>query len=114
MVTVGPSVGHDDHGKSAGDDLVAANGHSTIPAESRVRYPISTPQRPAAGTAAEPIPGTMASAGEFSVIDTVTAGISQPASTELGPGDDCAVIATPDGRVVASIDVLVDLSLIHI
>jgi thiamine-monophosphate kinase len=50
----------------------------------------------------------MASAGEFSVIDTVTAGISQPASTELGPGDDCAVIATPDGRVVASIDVLVD------
>ena len=54
------------------------------------------------------MPGTMASAGEFSVIDTVTAGISQPASTELGPGDDCAVVATPDGRVVASIDVLVD------
>jgi len=26
----------------------------------------------------------------------------------LGPGDDCAIVATPDGRVVASIDVLVD------
>ena len=52
--------------------------------------------------------GTMASAGEFAVIDAVTAGIAQPASTLLGPGDDCAVIATPDGRVAASIDVLVD------
>lgn len=52
--------------------------------------------------------GTMASAGEFAVIDAVTAGIAQPASTLLGPGDDCAVVATPDGRVAASIDVLVD------
>jgi thiamine-monophosphate kinase len=50
----------------------------------------------------------MATAGEFAVIDVVTAGIAQPVSTLLGPGDDCAVIATPDGRVAASIDVLVD------
>ncbi|MGS0686624.1 thiamine-phosphate kinase [Nakamurella sp. GG22] len=50
----------------------------------------------------------MGSAGEFSVIDTVTAGMGQPAGTLLGPGDDAAIVAAPDGRVVASIDVLVD------
>ena len=52
--------------------------------------------------------GTLASSGEFTIIDAVTAGMGQPASTLLGPGDDGAVVAAPDGRVVASIDVLVD------
>ncbi len=33
---------------------------------------------------------------------------TQPAVTLLGPGDDAAVVATPDGRVVASTDVLVE------
>lgn len=33
---------------------------------------------------------------------------TQPASTLLGPGDDAAVVATPDSRVVASTDVLVE------
>ncbi len=57
---------------------------------------------------AAPLPATIADAGEFTVIDAVTAGMSQPASTQLGPGDDAAIVAAPDGRVVASVDVLVD------
>jgi thiamine-monophosphate kinase len=46
--------------------------------------------------------------GEFGLIDRVTAGRTQPASTLLGPGDDAALVAAPDGRVVASTDVLVE------
>ncbi len=42
------------------------------------------------------------------MIDAVTAAMAQPASTLLGPGDDAALIAAPDGRVLASVDVLVD------
>ncbi len=42
------------------------------------------------------------------MIDAVVAGLAQPASTLLGPGDDAAIVAAADGRVVASIDVLVD------
>ncbi len=34
--------------------------------------------------------------------------MGQPASTLLGPGDDAAVVAAPDGKVVASVDLLVD------
>lgn len=51
---------------------------------------------------------TVASIGEFGLIAEVTRGRVQPATTLLGPGDDAAVVATPDGRVVASTDVLVE------
>ncbi|GAA4530151.1 thiamine-phosphate kinase [Amycolatopsis samaneae] len=54
-----------------------------------------------------PDDGTVAGTGEFALIDAVTAGRRQPAATLLGPGDDAAVLAAPDGRVVASTDVLV-------
>jgi thiamine-monophosphate kinase len=46
--------------------------------------------------------------GEFGLIRRVTAGLTEAESTLLGPGDDAAVIATPDGRVVASTDLLVE------
>ncbi|MEV1291862.1 thiamine-phosphate kinase [Pseudonocardia sp. NPDC049635] len=46
--------------------------------------------------------------GEFAMIDRVTGGRVQPASTLLGPGDDSAVVAAADGRVVACTDVLVE------
>ncbi len=42
------------------------------------------------------------------MIDALVARTGQPASTLLGPGDDCAVVSAPDGRVVATVDVLVD------
>ncbi|MGH8961208.1 MAG: thiamine-phosphate kinase [Jatrophihabitantaceae bacterium] len=50
----------------------------------------------------------MSDVGEFGLIRRVTAGLVEAESTLLGPGDDAAVIATPDGRVVASTDLLVD------
>ncbi|WP_268844437.1 thiamine-phosphate kinase [Streptoalloteichus hindustanus] len=51
---------------------------------------------------------TVAGMGEFGLIRRVTEGRVQPPSTLLGPGDDAAVVAAPDGRVVASTDVLVE------
>ena len=51
---------------------------------------------------------TVAEVGEFGLIRRVTAGRTQPPTTLLGPGDDAAVVAAPDGRVVASTDVLVE------
>jgi thiamine-monophosphate kinase len=51
---------------------------------------------------------TVAEVGEFGLIRRVTSGRVQPPTTLLGPGDDAAVIAAPDGRVVASTDVLVE------
>lgn len=54
-----------------------------------------------------PRPGTVAATGEFGLIRTLTQGRRQPSTTLLGPGDDAAVVAAPDGRVVATTDVLV-------
>ncbi|MEO8888566.1 MAG: AIR synthase related protein, partial [Jatrophihabitantaceae bacterium] len=51
---------------------------------------------------------TVSDVGEFGLIRRVTAGLTAAESTLLGPGDDAAVIATTDGRVVASIDLLVE------
>ncbi|TVT21838.1 thiamine-phosphate kinase [Amycolatopsis acidiphila] len=51
--------------------------------------------------------GTVAELGEFGLIRAVTENRRQPATTLLGPGDDAAVVAAADGRVVASTDVLV-------
>ncbi|GAA4027994.1 thiamine-phosphate kinase [Allokutzneria multivorans] len=51
---------------------------------------------------------TVAGLGEFGLIRRVTQNRAQPPPTLLGPGDDAAVVAAPDGRVVASTDVLVE------
>ncbi|GAA3009388.1 thiamine-phosphate kinase [Actinokineospora diospyrosa] len=51
---------------------------------------------------------TVAEVGEFGLIERVTRGRAQPRTTLLGPGDDAAVVAAPDGRVVAGNDVLVE------
>ena len=52
---------------------------------------------------------TVETVGEFGLIARITArlGAASPAVL-LGPGDDAAVVAAPDGRVVVSTDVLVD------
>lgn len=42
------------------------------------------------------------------MIERITADLQPAESTLIGPGDDAAVIAAPDGRVVASTDVLVE------
>ncbi len=46
--------------------------------------------------------------GEFAVIGRITDRRVQPAGVTLGPGDDAAVVAAPDGRVVVSTDMLVE------
>jgi len=51
---------------------------------------------------------TVGMTGEFGLIDRVTSRLPTGAATLLGPGDDAAVVAAPDGRVVASTDVLVE------
>ena len=51
---------------------------------------------------------TIASTGEFGLIQRVTSRLSTAPTTLLGPGDDAALVAVPDGRVVACSDVLVE------
>ena len=59
------------------------------------------------GPAHDP-PETVADVGEFGLIERVTKGRVQPATTLIGPGDDAALVTAADGRVVASTDVLVE------
>lgn len=53
-------------------------------------------------------PETLAELGEFAVIDRLVEGREQPQAVLVGPGDDGAVVATADGRVVVSTDMLVE------
>jgi thiamine-monophosphate kinase len=46
--------------------------------------------------------------GEFGLIAAVTARLPTSPSVLIGPGDDAALLAVPDGRVVATTDVLVE------
>jgi thiamine-monophosphate kinase len=46
--------------------------------------------------------------GEFGVIARVLARSGSARLAEVGPGDDAAVLRAPDGRIVASTDVLVE------
>jgi thiamine-monophosphate kinase len=51
---------------------------------------------------------TLASTGEFGLIDEVTAGLKQGDDVLVGPGDDAAVVAVPDGRMVVTTDLMVE------
>lgn len=51
---------------------------------------------------------TVADLGEFAFVGRVTAGLVANKETEIGPGDDAAVVRMLDGRVVASTDMLVE------
>ena len=46
--------------------------------------------------------------GEFGLIERVVARFGTSPAVLLGPGDDAAVVTAPDGRVVATTDVLVE------
>jgi thiamine-monophosphate kinase len=50
----------------------------------------------------------IAETGEFGLIARIVAQLEPGPATLLGPGDDAAVVAAPDGRIVASTDVLVE------
>ena len=51
---------------------------------------------------------SLAQLGEFVVIGRLTAGRQLPASVLIGPGDDAALLAVPDRRVLVSTDMLVE------
>jgi thiamine-monophosphate kinase len=51
---------------------------------------------------------TVSELGEFGLIGRITAELRDAESTLLGPGDDAAVVAAPDARVVVSTDMLVE------
>jgi thiamine-monophosphate kinase len=51
--------------------------------------------------------GDVGTVGEFRLIAALTAELRRGAGVLLGPGDDAAVVATGDGRVVVSTDTLV-------
>lgn len=51
---------------------------------------------------------SIAEAGEFGLIARIVARLEAGSASLLGPGDDAAVVAATDGRVVASTDVLVE------
>jgi thiamine-monophosphate kinase len=51
---------------------------------------------------------TLAGIGEFGLIRRIIARVGSAPTTLLGPGDDAAIVAAADGRVVASCDVLVE------
>ncbi|NLU81565.1 thiamine-phosphate kinase [Rhodococcus sp. HNM0569] len=50
----------------------------------------------------------MSDVGEFGVIARSVHGRTQPATTLVGPGDDAALVAAADGRVLVSTDMLVE------
>jgi thiamine-monophosphate kinase len=52
--------------------------------------------------------GTVEELGEVALVAAVTARLGTTPAVLLGPGDDAAVVAVPDGRVVATTDVLVE------
>lgn len=51
---------------------------------------------------------TLKDIGEFGLVDALGQRFAQGEHVLLGPGDDAAVVAVPDGRVVVSTDLLVD------
>jgi len=51
---------------------------------------------------------SIAEAGEFGLIARIVERLDAGPNSLLGPGDDAAVVAAPDGRVVAGTDVLVE------
>jgi thiamine-monophosphate kinase len=65
---------------------------------------VSRPRPPLPAAATD----TVQAVGEFGVIARVVARAGTARLAEVGPGDDAAVVTTPDGRVVATTDVLVE------
>ena len=51
---------------------------------------------------------TVGDLGEFGLIAAIAAGLPRGERTVIGVGDDAAVLAAPDGRVVATTDLLIE------
>ncbi|HEX6232240.1 MAG TPA: thiamine-phosphate kinase [Jiangellaceae bacterium] len=55
------------------------------------------------------MPDNLADVGEFGLIAAIADRLPQGKDVLVGPGDDAAVVVAPDGRVVATTDMLVEL-----
>lgn len=66
------------------------------------------PAGPSKESGSAPDPATVAGIGEFGLIAALIGDHARPATTLLGPGDDAALVAAPDARVIATTDVLVE------
>lgn len=53
-------------------------------------------------------PGTVGELGEFGLIRELTSRLPTTPAVRIGPGDDAAVVASPDRRVVASTDIMLE------
>ena len=53
-------------------------------------------------------PRTVGELGEFDVIDAIVRKLPAGEGVLLGPGDDAAVVAAPDSRMVVTTDLLVE------
>jgi thiamine-monophosphate kinase len=51
---------------------------------------------------------TLASTGEFGLIDDIIRRLRQGPDVVVGPGDDAAVLSVPDGRMVVTTDLMVE------
>ncbi|MBG6053630.1 thiamine-monophosphate kinase [Salinibacterium sp. CAN_S4] len=58
-------------------------------------------------TAETPAPETLGSIGEQAVLARIFPRLPAAAGELLGPGDDAAVVSTPDGRVVITTDMMI-------
>ena len=56
----------------------------------------------------EPMQRTLSDVGEFEVVAALRERLVSSRGVEVGPGDDAAVVAAPDARVVVTTDTLVD------
>jgi thiamine-monophosphate kinase len=80
------------------------------PAAGSIRETSGPPTGRRHATARSPVPDKQSDqpVGEFALIDAIIERLGGATEAIVGPGDDAAVVAAPDGRVVASTDVLVD------
>ena len=83
---------------------MSEGGRKNVP---QVAAPISVGDKEG-GTVTDGVDPTLRQLGEFPMIERLVTGRRQPAEVSVGPGDDAAVVGTPDGRIVVTTDMLVE------
>lgn len=69
---------------------------------------MTSAQIPGPGSGNPPTTATLADLGEFALVAALKQRFAQGAHVLIGPGDDAALVAVPDGRALVSTDLLID------